>query len=96
VTLYSCTVAGCSWSYKTPGWLARHINSNHSGLAVPHCPIIPPPAVVAGVRLPNGEMASAINMIGQTPNVQGCKSLRPPPATEVLVGLDLYEVGVSV
>jgi hypothetical protein len=71
VTLYRCTVAGCSRSYKTPGWLARHINSKHSGLAVPHCPIIPPPAVVAGVGLPNGEMASAINMIGPTPNVKG-------------------------
>jgi hypothetical protein len=37
VTLYRCTVAGCSRSYKTPSWLARHINSNHSGLAVSHC-----------------------------------------------------------
>jgi hypothetical protein len=24
VTLYRCTVAGCSWSDKTPSWLARH------------------------------------------------------------------------
>jgi Zinc finger, C2H2 type len=71
VTLYGCTVAGCSRSYKSPGWLARHIKSNHSGLAVPHCPIILPPAVVAGVGLPNGEMTSVINMVGRTPNVTG-------------------------
>jgi hypothetical protein len=74
VTLYRCTFAGCSRSYKTPGWLARHIKSNYSGLAVPHCPYIPPPAVVAGVGLPNGEMTSVINMVGQTPNVTGLQN----------------------
>jgi hypothetical protein len=66
-----CQVRQESVSYQTPGWLARHIKSNHSGLAVPHCPIIPPPAVVSGVGLPNGEMKSVINVVGRTPKVMG-------------------------
>jgi hypothetical protein len=49
--LHHCTVPGCSRSYKTPGWLARHLKSSH-GLAVPNDPITPPSAVIADVGLP--------------------------------------------
>jgi hypothetical protein len=66
----------------------RDIKSNHSGLAVPHCPIIPPRAVVTGVGLPSGEMMSVINMVGQTPNMMGLQN--PVSSSEVLVGLGLY------
>jgi hypothetical protein len=56
---------------KTPVLLARHIKFNHSGLVAPHCPIIPPSAMFAGVRLPNREMTSVINMVGRTSQVLG-------------------------
>jgi hypothetical protein len=52
-------------------WLAGHIISNYSGLEVPHCPIIPPSARVAGVGLPKGEMTSIIHMVGRTSQVAG-------------------------
>ena len=31
-----CPIPGCSKTYKASGWLAKHIKSNHYGLAVPH------------------------------------------------------------
>jgi hypothetical protein len=62
------TVPGCSQSYKNPGWLARHIKSNH-GLAVPKDPITPPSAVITDVRLPIGEKVRAAILAGRTPNV---------------------------
>jgi hypothetical protein len=127
VTLYRCTVAGCSRSYKTPALLESHVNflhdtshntrltkfsvilvllmefsislvlcdrsrvvyvgnlhgifncvvacqtikSNHNGLVAPHCPIIPPSALVAGVGLAKGEMTSVINMVVRTSQVVG-------------------------
>jgi len=29
-----CPMPGCSKVFNTPGWLARHLKSNHSGIAV--------------------------------------------------------------
>jgi hypothetical protein len=66
--LHQCTVPGCSRSYKTPGWLARHLKSSH-GLAVPNDPITPPSAVIADVGLPIGGTASAVILAGQSPSV---------------------------
>jgi hypothetical protein len=66
--LHQCTVPGCSQSYKTPGWLARHLKSSH-GLAVTKDPITPPSAVIADVGLPIGETAGAVILAGQTPSV---------------------------
>jgi hypothetical protein len=65
--LHQCTVPGCSRSYKTPGWLARHLKSSH-GTAVPNDPITPPSAVIADVGLPIGETAGAVILTGQTPS----------------------------
>ncbi len=51
-----CPAPGCSKVFKTPGWLARHIKSSHTGLAVPVKPNTPPSVMVADVRptpLPN-------------------------------------------
>jgi hypothetical protein len=45
----ACPVAGCSKVYKAPGWLARHLKSNHSGVAVPENPNTPPTVQVAVV-----------------------------------------------
>jgi hypothetical protein len=55
-------------SYKTPGWLARHIKSSH-GLAVPNDLITPASAVIVDVRLPIGEMAGAVILAGLMPSV---------------------------
>jgi hypothetical protein len=48
--------------FKTPGWLARHIKSNHSGVAVPEHPITPPAVRLTAVGpaqpLPNPGQAS--------------------------------------
>jgi uncharacterized C2H2 Zn-finger protein len=66
--LHQCTVPGCSRSYKTPGWLARHIKSSH-GLAVPNDLITPPSAVIADVGLPIGETAGTVILAGRTPSV---------------------------
>lgn len=43
-----CPAVGCSRTYKSSGWLARHIKSCH-GLAVPNNPSATPSAVVADV-----------------------------------------------
>ena len=58
----------CSGSFKTPGWLDRHIKSNH-GLAVPNEPIVPPPAVISmAVGVPHGIR----NLVGRTaPSLAG-------------------------
>ena len=45
-----CTVAGCSRVFKTKGWLARHIKSNHSALAVAEHSNTPPTVQVAVVK----------------------------------------------
>jgi uncharacterized C2H2 Zn-finger protein len=66
--LLQCTVPGCSQSYKTPGWLVRHLKSSH-GLAVPNDPMTPPSAVIADDRLPIGETAGTIILAGRTPSV---------------------------
>ena len=58
----------CSRTFKTPGWLDRHVKSNH-GLAVPNDPIVPPPAVIGvAVGVPHGIR----NLVGRTaPNQAG-------------------------
>jgi hypothetical protein len=63
--LHQCTVPGCSRSYKTPGWLARHLKSSH-GLGVPNDPITPPSAVIADIGLPIRETAGGVILAGQT------------------------------
>ena len=45
-----CPVAGCSKVYKSAGWLARHVKSDHSGLAVPENSITPPTVSVVVVE----------------------------------------------
>jgi hypothetical protein len=67
--LYQCTVPGCSRSYETSGWLARHIKSSH-GLAVPNDPITPPSAVITDVGLPIGEMAGAAILAVRAPSAK--------------------------
>ena len=65
---FDCPVAGCSRSYKTSGWLRRHINSNH-GLAVPNDPITPPSAVVADVgATPVVAGRAPLLLVGQSPD----------------------------
>jgi hypothetical protein len=66
LSLHQCTVAGCLQSYKTPGWLARHIKSSHGGVVIPQSLIIPPSALVADFRLSIGGMTSIINLAGWT------------------------------
>jgi hypothetical protein len=66
--LHQCTVPGCSRSYKTPGWGARHLKSSH-GLAVPNEPITPPSAMITDDGLHIGETVGAVILAGRTPSV---------------------------
>ncbi len=56
-----CPTPGCSRAFKMPGWLARHIKSNHTGLEVPVNLITPPSIMVVDV----GPLASAKPHLGE-------------------------------
>jgi len=66
-SILSCTHSGCSRTFKSSGWLARHIKSCH-GLAVPNNPTVPSSAVIADVGPTSdvGERA-LLSLAGRTP-----------------------------
>ena len=56
----------CTRSFKTPGWLDRHIKSNH-GLAVPNVPNAPPPSLSGTENDSITGMVVGNTLVGPTP-----------------------------
>ena len=56
----------CTRSFKTPGWLDRHVKSNH-GLAVPNVPNVLPPALSGTSERYTTGRAVGNSLVGPTP-----------------------------
>ena len=65
-TALSCPIPTCSRVFKTPGWLARHIKSNHAALAEAANSDLPPAQRVGAAEpeLGSGDGRGPVLVVG--------------------------------